>query len=195
MARGSKQKIARAALDVFVGRGFDAATTREIAAGAGLSEGAIYRHFRSKDDIASELFLSIHRAITDLVTRAGTDLADQGIEATVRQVVRDYCALADADWTLFAFHLLQLHRFLHLWDDSEGDPVTAVRELITAAALRGDIPAGAEELRAGMVLGVLSQVAQNMAYGRLPGPLSAHVDAFAAAILAVLRATPVPARS
>ena len=191
MARDSRQKIARAALDVFVSRGFDAATTREIAAGAGLSEGAIYRHFRSKDEIASELFLSIHRAITQLVTAAGTSLADQGIEATVRQLVKDYCALADADWTLFAFHLLQLHRFLHLWDDTEGDPVTAVREIITAAAARGEIPAGHEELRAGMALGILSQVAQNMAYGRLPGPLSAHADAFAAAIITILRDAPI----
>jgi AcrR family transcriptional regulator len=189
MRRNSKDKITRAALDVFVLRGYDAATTREIAALSEVSEGAIYRHYRSKDEIARALFLSIHRSVTDLITAAAARLDELGFEGTVGQLVQDYCALADADWTLFAFHLLQLHRFLHLWDDADGDPVTAVRELIGRAAARGDIPSGNEELRAGMVLGVLSQVAQNKAYGRLPQPLSDHAPAFTAAVLAVLRAT------
>lgn len=191
MRRNAKDRITRAALEVFVRRGYDAATTREIAAASAVSEGAIYRHYASKDAIARALFLSIHGSITQLITAATARLDTDGFEATVAALVRDYCALADSDWTLFSFHLLQLHRFLHLWDDRAGDPVTAVRQLIGRGAARGDIPAGAEELRAGMVLGVLSQVAQNKAYGRLPQPLADHAPTFTRAILAVLRATPV----
>jgi AcrR family transcriptional regulator len=188
MAKDTRQRIRRAALEAFVAHGYDAATTRQIAAGAGLSEGAIYRHFPAKDDIARELFLDIHQRITDLIRAAAAQGGD--LPAQVRAVVTAYCALADEDWLWFTFHLLSLHRFLGFWGERPDDPVTAVADVARAAMARGEIPAGDAELLAGMALGVVTQVAQNKAYGRLPGPLSAHADDFAAAILAVLGARP-----
>ena len=58
MGRGqvTRAKILRAALDLFVEKGIAATTTRQISSGAGISEGAIYRHFERKDEIAFELF-------------------------------------------------------------------------------------------------------------------------------------------
>ena len=47
-----------AALQVFVQRGFARATTREIAAAAGVAEGTIYRHFADKHALFREVFLS-----------------------------------------------------------------------------------------------------------------------------------------
>ncbi|HIE51190.1 MAG TPA: TetR/AcrR family transcriptional regulator [Armatimonadetes bacterium] len=59
MAREShKAEILEAALRLFVDKGVKAATTREIAAQAGVSEGAIYRHFASKGELAHVLFTS-----------------------------------------------------------------------------------------------------------------------------------------
>ena len=46
---------------------------------------------------------------------------------------------------------------------------------------RGEIPKGDNELAAAMVLGVVLQTAVFVVYGRLPRPLSAQVDALAAA--------------
>ena len=54
----SKSQITKAALDLFIRKGIKASTTKEIARKAGIAEGTIYRHFKSKNDIASELFLS-----------------------------------------------------------------------------------------------------------------------------------------
>jgi len=57
MPRGShKPEIEEAALQLFVERGIKAATTKDIAALAGVSEGAIYRHFESKEELAQWLF-------------------------------------------------------------------------------------------------------------------------------------------
>jgi AcrR family transcriptional regulator len=186
MAKDTKYRIARAALDLFVQDGFDAATTRQIAARCGLSEGAIYRHYASKDDIARDLFLSIHTKLTSLVSQAarGTSNIDEAVAA----IIAAYCQVADEDWTLYAFHLLQLHRFLGYWKDEEGDPVSAVAAIIQAAIANGQLPTGDSELLAGMALGVVTQVAQNKAYGRLNGSLSALVPNFTIAILALLRA-------
>lgn len=45
---GSKQRLLEAALQIFSSRGYDAATTREIAATAGMSEVLIQRYFDGK---------------------------------------------------------------------------------------------------------------------------------------------------
>jgi AcrR family transcriptional regulator len=186
MAKDTKHRIARAALDLFVQDGFDAATTRQIAARCNLSEGAIYRHYASKDDIARELFMSIHTRLTALVSEAAVG-ADR-FDAAVTNIITAYCRVADEDWTLYSFHLLQLHRFLGFWNDEDGDPVSAVAAIIQTAMNTGTIPNGNAELLAGMTLGVVTQVAQNKAYGRLDGPLSGYAPAFSVAALAILRA-------
>ena len=186
MAKDTKQRIARAALELFVKDGFDAATTRQIAARCGLSEGAIYRHYTSKDDIARDLFLKIHTRLTQLVHDGSTFSSE--IDEIVKEVTRSYCAVADEDWTLYSFHLLQLHRFLGYWDDEDGDPVSAVAAIIKTAINNGQLPPGNPELLAGMAMGVITQVAQNKAYGRFGSSLTDLVNPFACAILAVLRA-------
>ena len=43
--------IVAAARKVFIERGFDAASTAEIAANAGVAEGTIYKYFESKRDV------------------------------------------------------------------------------------------------------------------------------------------------
>jgi AcrR family transcriptional regulator len=45
------QSIVAAAREVFVERGFDAASTAEIAAKAGVAEGTIYKYFENKRDV------------------------------------------------------------------------------------------------------------------------------------------------
>jgi AcrR family transcriptional regulator len=186
MAKDTKHRIARAALELFVQSGFDAATTRQIAARCDLSEGAIYRHYASKDDIARELFMSIHKRLTDLVPEAASKTTT--IDDAVRAVIKAYCEVADEDWTLYSFHLLQLHRFLGFWNDEDGDPVSAIATIVQGAIDTGELPDGNAELLAGMALGIVTQVAQNKAYGRLQGPLSHYGEAFSVAALAVLRA-------
>lgn len=186
MAKDTKQRIARAALELFVIDGFDVATTRQIAARCNLSEGAIYRHYASKDDIARDLFLSIHSRLTALVGQAAAGTST--IDEAVRAIIIAYCRVADEDWTLYSFHLLQLHRFLGYWKDEDGDPVSAIAAIVKSAMDMGQLPPGNPELLAGMALGVVTQVAQNKAYGRLDAQLSELAPAFTIAILAILRA-------
>ncbi len=62
-ARNARPKIERAALKLFIHEGIDAATTREIAEKAGVSEGALYRHYKGKDELALSLFMETHNRL------------------------------------------------------------------------------------------------------------------------------------
>lgn len=64
-ARETRERLARAALELFTTRGFHATTTPLIAARAGVAEGTIYRHFPSKDDLLNEVFRAAVRALTE----------------------------------------------------------------------------------------------------------------------------------
>lgn len=54
-----KKKVILAALDLFSNRGFHATTTVAIAKRAGVSEGTIYKYFRSKEDLLSSLLIPL----------------------------------------------------------------------------------------------------------------------------------------
>lgn len=180
----AKPKIDRAALETFITRGYDAATTREIAAAAGVSEGAIYRHYRSKEELGLGLFMTLHKRLSSLIEDAAA--AEPDLPAKARAVVRAYCQVADEDWLLFSFHLLSLHRFLPFYKEDGADPVSIAARLIKLGMALDEVPAGDPELLAAMALGVVTQVAQTKAYGRIEGPLSAHADRLGDAVVAVL---------
>ncbi|WP_440999282.1 TetR/AcrR family transcriptional regulator [Fodinibius sp. SL11] len=58
LAITKKQAILETALELFVSEGIDATSIRSIAEGADTAEGNIYRHFKSKNDLARTIFLN-----------------------------------------------------------------------------------------------------------------------------------------
>jgi AcrR family transcriptional regulator len=52
----TKQKIFDSALDLFAERGFDRTSVRHIAAAAGITESAVYRHYSSKEAVLGAIF-------------------------------------------------------------------------------------------------------------------------------------------
>ncbi len=183
-ARNARPKIERAALKLFVSEGVDAATTREIADHAGVSEGALYRHYKGKDELALALFMETHNRLGEMLH--DSLLAEGTIAEKVGRAVTAYCELADEDWLLFSFHLVSLNRFLPHDTKRDDDPVTVLENLLTMMMANGDIPKGDPAVTAAMCLGVVMQAGQNKIYSRLAGPFSQHIDAFTRAILAII---------
>jgi AcrR family transcriptional regulator len=161
-AADTKDRIDQAAISLFISRGVDASTTKEIAAAAGISEGAIYRHYRSKDELAVSLFMGVHKRLSSLVEEAGANAGD--IKAKAAAIVAAYCEVADENWSLFTFHILTLHRFLPHYREDGRDPTVL----------------------AAMVIGVVLQTAQNTVYGRIDSRLTTHAPLMTKAVQAIL---------
>ncbi len=64
------RRLLLSAHDVFAAKGYHAATTREIAAGAAMSPAAMYIHYRSKQDLLFQLSLLGHEACEAVITAA-----------------------------------------------------------------------------------------------------------------------------
>jgi len=66
----TKEKILEAALRLFSRKGFRETTIKDIAKEVGITEGAIYRHFNSKDEIIHELLISITTELKEAIAKS-----------------------------------------------------------------------------------------------------------------------------
>jgi AcrR family transcriptional regulator len=85
-----QRKLAEAAIELFYARGAMATSVREITGACGLTPGALYNHFSSKEHLLYVLVRDIHlqvdRAMALVLTEAGTDPVAQ-LAAIVRFLV------------------------------------------------------------------------------------------------------------
>lgn len=183
--RNAKPKIERAAIELFLSEGIDAATTRQIAERAGVSEGALYRHYKGKEELAEALFMDFHDRMSRMLIEAA--LAGNDLKGRVTAIVGAYCDLADEDWDYCGYHLLFLNRFIKNDIKRDDDPVSLTEAMIADLMENGHIPKGEPEILSAMCLGVITQTVQNKLYNRIEGPLSNYKDDLSAAIMAILK--------
>lgn len=68
----TRQRLMESAVKAFATKGFHATTTRDIAAGAGISPATLYFHHKSKEELLYLIALSGHQEILELVTQAAS---------------------------------------------------------------------------------------------------------------------------
>jgi AcrR family transcriptional regulator len=179
----AKHRIEAAALALFARKGVAGTSIRDIAAAAGVSEGALYRHFPGKDEMAAALFAERYAALARSLGAldAGPDFA-----ARLRAVIEGLCALHDREPDGFNFMLVVQHEQLPRYDNAGGSPVDGLRRLIETGIASGDVTVRDPELATGLVLGIVVQTATLKLYGRITRPLGALAPALADAALRAL---------
>jgi AcrR family transcriptional regulator len=183
---GVKSRVERAALELFAARGADGVSIAEIAAAAGVSQGALYRHYPSKEELAWSLFSNAYlRTGAELDhIRAGGAEFDQ----TITAMVAHFCHLFDADPALFRFMLITQHGFLPRLAIGSRTPVDALVDLVTDAVTKNRLKPLDPALAASAIMGIILQSATFHIYGRLVGPLGARAPALARAAIAAVAA-------
>lgn len=190
MARGdaTRMRIENEAIRLFAERGVDATSVRDIAAAAQVAEGALYRHFRSKDDLVRRLFMSRYTALAGdilAIARSGRPFAAQ-----VHELVARFTHLFQVDRALFTFLLINQHRHLaEVPDAPEDNAVEALRLLLAGAMARGEIAEANDEWLTALVIGGLVQPAIFTLYGRLDEAMDERSAALGAAILRLAQHT------
>lgn len=198
MARPARKKAAieRAALELFAEVGIDAASIRMIAERAEVTEGALYRHHRGKDDLVLHLFHQYFESMGAMLREAA-----QGggtLDERLRAMVRGFYTAYDADPKAFQFVLLVQHRILEsVRAREELNPVDVLQGVVREAIKSGEAQGGPgdERLLAQLLLGAVMQAAVGARYGRIKGPLADRADAVAARCAALLRGGAPPPQS
>ncbi len=119
MIMKTRDLILEQALKLFSEKGIKETTIRDIAKAVGITEGAIYRHFESKDQIVYELFEKHSSQLYDKLEKAMKRASTQ--EEAFKRVVYTFLDFAfkkpDAFRYLNIFHYLrgkEVKRFKHI---------------------------------------------------------------------------------
>ncbi|WP_344073281.1 TetR family transcriptional regulator, partial [Prauserella alba] len=152
--RKVRRSITRAAIDLFLARGYDTTTVDDIAAAAGVGRRTFFRYFRSKEDSIfpnhDELLADIERTLAesdpaaeapvDAVCRAvrlvlDSYLVDPDVSLKRYRLTRTVTSLRDREVASVDRYQRVFTRFLRGRLHSAGDPAADMRAPIIGAAV------------------------------------------------------------
>jgi AcrR family transcriptional regulator len=156
MARPSREaEILDAALACFAELGYDATRVKHIAARAGVSEAALYRHHASKEAVATALFATHMRRIADAFGAIAA-APDQPVAARIRAIVRASLQERADHPEAHAFVLGHQGRFLSALPADFPYPIRIVERLVAEAQADGTVRAGPTRVLTALVLGCMN---------------------------------------
>ena len=158
----TRQRLLRAALELYTTVGFRATTTPAIAARAGVAEGTIYRHFSGKEHLLNEVFRNAQRWGTTIVKESSEGLMDA--PARLQQVARRLLDTAARDAALTRM-LLRRRDEQHLDEKSreaEREFRDALQHVVADAKSDGLVRSGPPELWTDVWLALVAFVAERV---------------------------------
>lgn len=172
----TRRRILRAARDCFAALGFERATNRHIAAEAGLTAAAIYRHYDSK----SELYAAVVRyALNDVIPHLQAVVAgERGPRAALRALVRANATFDEGQRAAVRFLSaipteMQRHpQISQLMLADPGAVFTLVSELIETGVRSGEIPKGKAPRALALMIAALMGI---NAYATALGPTDSEL--------------------
>ena len=187
MARPTRFRdtIYKTATRLFGERGLSGTGIREIAKEAGVSEAAMYRHWKGKKELAQDIFVqgmaALHGQLRQEVPAGGP--ACDAVFATVRIFFEAY----DAHREVVHYLLLNQHDIWRSIDRDQPNPVGFWFDLLRTRVGEFDL---CEQLSNDIVgpitLGMILRPGIAAAYDSISVPLTQHAEAVSIAICRVL---------
>jgi AcrR family transcriptional regulator len=177
--------IEKAAMQLFSEKGLAQVTVREIARRADCSEGALYRHYKSKEEMAWRLFSREMGRFGQLL--AGVLDGPGSYPERVRQGVETFYRFYDEDPTTFNFILISQHNFPGAKPiPAEINPLDGVTRFVDRGISEKIFGIATAQLGMALVFGLVLQPATLCFYGRLKGPMSQYIDSVSRSCLSAL---------
>lgn len=148
-----KDKILEAALECFAQRGYAATRLREIAERAEVSEGALYRHYESKEAVAQTLFA--HHLQDFSIRLKQIVIAHQPVEDKLRDVIRLGLTIYREKPAAFSFVLLNTPSFMPQLPADTVYPLDLIEQIVVAGQQQGVVRPGQPNLLAAIFLGCI----------------------------------------
>ncbi len=160
-----------ATLRCFADRGYAGTRVKEIAAVAGVSDGALYRHFRSKEEIAQRLYRQTLEVYSSALQEAAG--GDASVERRLRRCAEAGLALYRANPDAMTFAILRQHSFMPNLPDGFAYPIQIIEGLVVEGQEGGSVRAGDPKLLAAIFTGC---VLRPLIVAQLAGPDSFDLE-------------------
>jgi AcrR family transcriptional regulator len=134
--KSTRERILDVALDLFIEKGYDKTSLREIAAQLGFTKAALYYHFSSKEDILMALHQRLHEFGAEALTRMSAEEPSAALWGELLGEMVDYML---GNRKIFLLHernqaaFEALHREMH--DESHDDLQAQFRRVLSDTRL------------------------------------------------------------
>ena len=170
----TRDRIEKAAIRLFVEKGVTETSVRDIARAVEMSEGALYRHFVSKDEL---VWAAFERHYVEFAGRLDAlAKAETTAHGKLAAMIRGFCHAHDEDPALFRFLLFVQHGQLSRLAPGTPTPVDSVRTVVERGIAAKEIPDQHPDVATALVFGIVLQPVTFAAYGRLPSTMGSMSD-------------------
>jgi AcrR family transcriptional regulator len=181
--RNRRDELVAAAVRLAARQGVHSASVRDIASEAGVTEGALYRHFDSKDDLCQQAYQQI---VAEMIVRATHLPLCQRLSQWIRLSYEYFDGYPEA----FTYVLLTPYDFAE--SDITRRQGRLLTELLTAASRGGEFPESDPVLAMCHFSGIMLNVPRLINEGILEGPATRYVEDVTKAVCSVFGLTPQP---
>lgn len=180
MRQNRRAELMAAAIRLVARRGVKAATVRRIAQEAGVTEGAVYRHFASKEDLCQKAYYQI---VAEMAVAKEQIAASQApLRDKFCEWVRVSYEYFDRYPEAFTYVLLTPHTFAEEQNEITTRQGRLLMQLVQQVARRGQMRPMPPAMALCLFTGVLLNVPRLINEGALKAPASQYTDQVAEAI-------------
>lgn len=159
----TKELIDRTALRLFANKGIKGTTIRDIAHEARIAEGTMYRHYKSKDELAETLFVENYAALGLELRRI--QKKHNTTRTKLDAMIRYFFGVYEKDADMFTYLFLARHRHMQNLSARVPNPYFVFRKVIKDGIVRGEIGKQDPDVATSMVLGLILQVIDSRILG------------------------------
>lgn len=163
-------QILNTAVKLFVEHGIDGTSVKEIAAAARVAEGSLYRHFKSKEELAWHLFAVNLKDYTS--TLLAKVLTVRDAHERIRIFIEESFAACERNPTLFYYLILSEHRELARFTADYLHPGNIIERLVAEGQASGELRRGDPELLFSVILGSAHRLCIRRSRGQVKVPLT-----------------------
>ena len=168
--KATRQRLLRAALDLYTTVGFRGTTTPVIASRAGVAEGTIYRHFTSKEHLLNEVYRGAQKWASTIIREIEEQEKSTRASERLQRVARRFFETAERDPS--ALRMLLYSQGEKSLDDKSRDAAREFREglqqIIASGKSDGLVRPGPADLWASAWLSLIAFAAEKVASREWP---------------------------
>ena len=174
MRPSRKNDIIAAAIHELARHGVNGSTIRRIAAEAGVTEGAIYRHFASKEELCDEAYSQI---VAEMAEQKKAILeSTEPISEKLSDWVRVTYEYFDLYPEAFSYVLLARHDFSPTLQEIATRQGRLMMKLMDKVVADGEMPDRSPQVAWSFFTGIMLNVPRSINESILPGPAVQYVD-------------------
>ncbi len=166
--------IIEAAIRLFSEKGIKATTVKEIAREADVAEGTLYCHWKSKDELAEEIFL-------EKMKRFKEDLEKElhgvvGTKNKLRKAIVAFYAFADREPLLYKFLILTSHYELRKLLPKTPKPLEVIGGIVAEGIVAGDLKPIELPFAGAIIVGTITKLSDFNRMGVIMKDLDEYID-------------------